>query len=87
MGQVIIPPEIQGRIFALIGSVSQVIAPLGLLAAGPTADALGVQAWWLLTGITFVLIGLSSLFLPDVMRIEEPEYQPYRARHSSEFTL
>jgi MFS transporter, DHA3 family, macrolide efflux protein len=79
IGQAIIPPQMQGRVFSLVTSVSRVVAPLGLLAAGPVADAYGVPFWWLLTGIVLVIIGVGSLFLKDMMRIEYPEYQPYRA--------
>ncbi|RPJ47200.1 MAG: hypothetical protein EHM21_08270 [Chloroflexi bacterium] len=78
IGQTIIPPEIQGRIFSLVTSVSRAVAPLGLLVAGPVADKYGVPFWWLLTGIVLVIIGVGSLFLKDMMHIEDPEYQPYK---------
>jgi hypothetical protein len=32
----------QGRVFSLLMSVTQALAPLGLLLAGPTAEAFGV---------------------------------------------
>jgi len=40
--QDIVAPEMQGRVFTVIGSISGAAAPLGMLIAGPVADALGV---------------------------------------------
>lgn len=70
-GQAIVPPEIQGRVFALHSSVANLVAPLGLAIAGPVADALGVQFWWLLTGVAITAIALAALAAPPVVRIEE----------------
>ena len=50
IGQAIVPPEMQGRVFSLMTSLTQGLSPLGLLAAGPTADAFGVPFWFVLTG-------------------------------------
>ena len=69
-GQAIIPPEIQGRVFSLISSVGYVAAPLGLIVAGPVSDALGVQFWWLMTGIVITLMGVVGLLTPDIVHIE-----------------
>ena len=70
-GQAIVPPEIQGRVFALHSSVANLVAPLGLMVAGPVADALGVQFWWLLTGVAITAIALAALAAPPVVNIEE----------------
>jgi MFS transporter, DHA3 family, macrolide efflux protein len=52
----------QGRVFALLLSVSQGMALWGLLLAGPIADAFGVRFWWLLTGIVITATGGGALF-------------------------
>ncbi len=70
IGQALVPPEMQGRVFALVMSLSQALAPLGLLVAGPVADALGVEFWWALTGAIFVVMGALALIIPDVANIE-----------------
>jgi DHA3 family macrolide efflux protein-like MFS transporter len=70
-GQAVIPPEMQGRVFSLIASTTQLMAPLGLLLAGPIADLLGVRLWWVLTGITISLMGVVALFAPAIMRLED----------------
>jgi MFS transporter, DHA3 family, macrolide efflux protein len=52
----------QGRVFALLLSVSQGMALWGLLLAGPIADTFGVRFWWLLTGIVITATGGGALF-------------------------
>jgi MFS transporter, DHA3 family, macrolide efflux protein len=77
--QVIVPPEVQGRVFGLLGSAAQALAPLGLLVAGPTADALGVPFWVVLTGCAFVLLGVGSLLVPAIVHLDDPAPQPASA--------
>lgn len=50
-----IPPEAQGRAFSLMGSVMSAAMPVGLLIAGPVAEAHGVPLWFLLTGVVMLL--------------------------------
>jgi DHA3 family macrolide efflux protein-like MFS transporter len=69
--QSVIAPEMQGRFFTLIGSVSGAMTPLGLLIAGPVADALGVQVWYLAGGLATLALGIVGFFIPAVMQIEE----------------
>jgi DHA3 family macrolide efflux protein-like MFS transporter len=69
--QAAVAPEMQGRVFTLIGSVSSAMSPLGLLAAGPIADKLGVQTWFILGGIVTILMGVTSLFVPAILNFEE----------------
>jgi DHA3 family macrolide efflux protein-like MFS transporter len=69
--QMLVPPQMQGRVFAWLLSVTQLLTPLGLLLAGPVADAWGVRTWWVMTGIMLVVMGASALLLPPVVHIEE----------------
>lgn len=66
-----VPPEMQGRIFTLLGSGSAAMAPLGLAIAGPVADALGVQIWFIIGGIGLIGIGTVAFFIPSIMSIEK----------------
>ena len=79
--QVTVPPEMQGRVFTLAMSGSAAMSPLGLAIAGPVADALGVQIWFLIGGLATVIMGVGSFFVPSIMRIEdkaaEVEARPY----------
>jgi len=69
--QSIVAPDMQGRVFSLLGSLGSGMAPLGLIIAGPVADLLGVQSWYLIGGCTCILVGVSGYFLPVLMNIEE----------------
>ena len=69
--QATVPPEMQGRVFSLSVSASQLMAPLGLAIAGPLADALDAQSWWLLAGVATSAMGVGTFFVPTIMRIED----------------
>ena len=69
--QALVPPEMQGRVFSLLISLSMAAMPLGLLLAGPTAEALGVSFWWVLTGVVFLATAATALAIPAVARIED----------------
>jgi DHA3 family macrolide efflux protein-like MFS transporter len=73
--QDVVAPEMQGRVFTLLGSVATAMSPLGLIVAGPVADALGVQTWFLIGGTTTLLIGLAAFFVPAIVHIEDNHRQ------------
>jgi DHA3 family macrolide efflux protein-like MFS transporter len=73
--QAVVAPEMQGRVFSLIGSVSAAMSPLGLIIAGPVADKLGVQTWFLIGGVVCGLMGIVALFIPAVMTFEDGRKQ------------
>ncbi len=56
-----IKPEMQGRVFTLIGSLAGAMSPLGLAAAAPVADHLGIQVWWWIGGICCILLAVAGL--------------------------
>jgi len=41
-----------------------------LIIAGPIADNLGVQTWFMIGGIVTLLMGIASLFIPAIMQFE-----------------
>ncbi|MEA4969666.1 MAG: MFS transporter [Candidatus Pelethousia sp.] len=53
-----IPPEAQGRVFSLIGSLMSLAMPVGLLLSGPAAERIGVHGWFFITGAAVCLITL-----------------------------
>lgn len=65
-----VAPDMQARIFSLLSSVGGGMAPVGLMIAGPVADRVGIQAWFLLGGSLCVLMAVAGLFIPAVMNIE-----------------
>jgi DHA3 family macrolide efflux protein-like MFS transporter len=69
--QAMVPPALQGRVLMAINSIIGLISPLGLVLAGPVADALGVRVWFVAGGLACALAGGICLGIPAVVRIEE----------------
>jgi DHA3 family macrolide efflux protein-like MFS transporter len=70
-----VAPSMQGRVFTLVGSLAAGIAPLGLIIAGPVADTLGIQTWYVIGGSVCVLMGVIGFFVPAIINIEEGREQ------------
>jgi DHA3 family macrolide efflux protein-like MFS transporter len=68
--QTAIPADMQGRVFALLGSGAMAMTPLGLAVGGPTADLLGPQIWYVMAGLVSALLGIAVSFVPTVMNLE-----------------
>ncbi len=66
-----VAPEMQGRVFTLINSLASAMSPLGMLAAAPVAERFGIRAWFLLGGISCILLAITGLFIPAVVHIED----------------
>ena len=69
--QATVAPDMQGRVFTLTGSVATAIAPLSLAIAGPMADLLGVQVWYIASGVVCIGMGTLAFFIPAITRLEE----------------
>jgi DHA3 family macrolide efflux protein-like MFS transporter len=69
--QASIDPAMQGRVFTLIGSLANAMAPIGLIFAGPLADRVGVQSWYLVGGVVCALMGVWGFSNRNLMEIEE----------------
>lgn len=66
-----VAPEMQGRVFTLLGSLLWMTSPFGLAVAGPVSDWLGVQVWYVAAGVLTTVIGLALFFVPAYVSIEE----------------
>ena len=66
-----VSPEMQGRVFTLLGSLVTAMSPLSLAMAGPIADWLGIQFWYIVGGAIMIAVGLIALSIPTVMHIED----------------
>jgi DHA3 family macrolide efflux protein-like MFS transporter len=71
MLQVTVPPEMQGRVFALQSSMTMGMGPLGLVTLGPLADVIGVQPLFVMTGASCVLVILGWMLIPSIRRVED----------------
>jgi hypothetical protein len=62
----------QGRVFSVMGSLMAFLSPLALLIAGPLADSLGVQIWFIAGGAMCLLLGLIATRVPPILQLENP---------------
>jgi MFS transporter, DHA3 family, macrolide efflux protein len=69
--QSVVAPEMQGRVLSLISSGCAAAAPLGMAIAGPVADAVGVQVWFVLAGAACVSLALVGWSMSAVRNIEQ----------------
>ncbi len=65
-----IAPDMQGRVFALVGSLAGAMAPIGLAIAGPVADMISIQSWYVAAGSVTIGMALVGRLVPAVWNIE-----------------
>jgi DHA3 family macrolide efflux protein-like MFS transporter len=66
-----VAPEVQGRVFTLMGSLLWITSPFSLAVAGPVSDWLGLQVWYITAGVLCGVTGLAGFFIPAIVNIEE----------------
>ena len=69
--QASVPPEIQGRVFSLLGSLSTAMTPVGLALAGPLADLFGVPFWFFVAGAVTMVMTVAVLATPAIKSLDE----------------
>ena len=71
------PQHLRGRVVGVMGSLAYAAGPLGLVLAGPLADATGLHATFLALSLPMLLLGLIALFLPALRDLDrEPAGEP-----------
>ena len=70
-----VDPNMLGRVFSLLIAGARTMAPLSLLVAGPVADWLGVRTWYLIGGSMCIVMAVTALFIPAIMKMEENRQQ------------
>jgi H+ antiporter protein len=71
------PQHLRGRVVGVMGSLAYAAGPLGLVIAGPLADAAGLHATFLALSLPMLLLGLVALFLPALRQLDsEPVAEP-----------
>ena len=63
-------PDMQGRVFSLLGAGSIAMMPLGLLIAGPISDHFGIRFWYVFGGSVCILMTVIAFFIPAIINIE-----------------
>ena len=56
-----VPPEVQGRVFMLLSSLTLAMMPIGLFLSAPIADNFGTQVSYIAGGAACLVIGLLGL--------------------------
>ncbi len=73
------PQHLRGRVVGVMGSLAYAAGPLGLVLAGPLADAAGLHATFLALALPMLLLGLVALRLPALRDLDrEPVADPER---------
>ena len=66
-----VEPDMQARVLTLMSSVGGLMAPVGLMIAGPVSDHFGIKVWFFLGGILCLLMGVTGFFLPAVLNLDQ----------------
>jgi DHA3 family macrolide efflux protein-like MFS transporter len=66
-----IKPEYLGRVFSLTGSIMSLAMPVGLILSGIFADRIGVNKWFLISGILIVGIAIVCPLIPVVKSLDD----------------
>lgn len=65
--------EYLGRVFGLFGSVMALAMPLGLVISGVFADQIGVNRWFMLSGMMIIGIAILCLFVPAIRKLDHSQ--------------
>jgi DHA3 family macrolide efflux protein-like MFS transporter len=83
--QASVAPAMQGRVFTLMASMAMAMSPVGLAVAGPVADRLGAQIWYIVGGAVCMAMGILAFFIPAILNMEDHRAAP--EAEESEVTL
>ena len=65
-----IKPEYLGRVFSLTGSIMSLAMPIGLILSGFFADRIGVNHWFLLSGILIICIAIVCPMITEIRKFD-----------------
>jgi DHA3 family macrolide efflux protein-like MFS transporter len=68
--QATVPPQMQGRVFTLNGSIVQAAYPISLAILGPVVGLIGIRAWYIGGGLLVFAVCTAALFIPSIARLE-----------------
>ncbi len=64
------PQHLRGRVVGVMGSLAYAAGPLGLILAGPLADAAGLHTTFLALSLPMLVIGVIALALPSLRELD-----------------
>jgi MFS transporter, DHA3 family, macrolide efflux protein len=65
--------EKQGRVMTLINALCTAMSPIGLLIAGPVSDKFGLQSWFIVGGISCILMTAVIFLNRDIATLDDQE--------------
>lgn len=71
--QTIIDPAALGRVISFIMSISLLASPLGLSIAGSVAEVVGINTWFLISGILLIILGIPTFLLQSIRELESSD--------------
>ena len=72
--QATVPPEMQGRVFGLLGSLFSLTTPVGLGLVALVGNAVEVSFWFRLGGVLCLAVAAISVFIPAFRGIEDHRF-------------
>lgn len=74
------PQHLRGRVVGVMGSLAYAAGPLGLVLAGPLADAAGLHVTFLALSLPMLALGVVAVFLPALRDLDaEPSAEEQTA--------
>ncbi|MET0897912.1 MAG: MFS transporter [Mycobacterium sp.] len=64
------PQHLRGRVVGVMGSLAYAAGPLGLIVAGPLADAAGLKTTFLALALPMLVMGVIAIFLPSLRDLD-----------------
>ncbi|NLZ92997.1 MAG: macrolide efflux MFS transporter Mef(A) [Firmicutes bacterium] len=68
-----IKPEYLGRVFSLMGSIMTLSMPVGLIISGFFADRVGLNHWFLISGILIIGIAVICPMVTEIRKLDTDE--------------
>ncbi len=66
------PTQLRGRVVGVMGSLAYAAGPVGLIVAGPLADAAGLTVTFLALAVPMLVVGFLSVVLPQLRELDSP---------------
>ena len=65
-----VEPEMQGRVFSLVGAICGAMMPVSMIISTPIVQRFGTQSWYLMSAIVCFVLVLAAFFVPQLIDIE-----------------
>lgn len=85
--QSIIPADMQGRVFSMLGAVTSALSPVGLLLAAPIVDIFGPRSWYVIAGASSIMMTVAALLMPVIVNLEQEQRQNSESSKRSQEVL